>query len=191
MGWNLTARALVLAVSLSLCAVAGVTPAGAHDAASAAVSKGGYKLGPGDRLRVVVFDEDALTGEFAVSSAGVVSLPLIGDVSAAGLTIGEFQEAVKADLRHGYLTDPRVSVEVLNYRPFYILGEVNKPGEYSYSDGLTTAKAVAVAGGFTYRANMRRVYVRHAGEQAESAQPLSDTTTIQPGDTLRVPQRFF
>jgi polysaccharide export outer membrane protein len=183
--------ALVLATALSL-GVVGHAAARDSKTAAEAPSPGSaaYRLGPGDRLRIVVFDEDALTGEFVVSNEGVVALPLLGDMKAGGLTVPELQEAVKASLSHGYLTEPRVAIEVLNFRPFYILGEVNKPGEYPYAQGLTPSKAVALAGGFTYRASTGRVYVRHGGENAEHAETLADGV-IQPGDTLRIPQRFF
>jgi polysaccharide export outer membrane protein len=108
-----------------------------------------YHLGAGDKLRVIVFGEDSLSGEFVVSSAGKVELPLIGAVDVSGLTIAQFQAAVEKALRDGYLKDPRVSAEVENYRPFFILGEVQKPGQYPYTASLTVMNAVATAQGFT------------------------------------------
>jgi polysaccharide export outer membrane protein len=150
-----------------------------------------YRLGAGDKIRVIVYGEDALSKEFFVSSAGNVSLPLIGDVSAVGRTVGEFQAAVADKLRDGYLTDPKVSVEVLNYRPFYILGEVNRPGEYPYTSALTVMNAVATAQGFTYRADQKKVFVRRADETKEEAYPLTSTTMVAPGDTIRIGERFF
>lgn len=150
-----------------------------------------YKLGPSDKLRVNVFGEEALTGEFLVGASGKVSLPLIGEVQAQGLTIAQFQEEVAQALRQGYINEPRVSAEVLNYRPFYILGEVNKPGEYPYSTNLTVLNAVATAEGFTYRADTRRVYIKRADGASEQAYPLSSTTQVAPGDTIRIGERFF
>ena len=150
-----------------------------------------YRLGAGDKIRVITFGEDALTGEFYVSGAGKVSLPLVGEVPASGKTIREFQAEVETALKGGYLREPRVSVEVLNYRPFYILGEVNKPGEYPYTNGLTVMNAVATAEGFTYRANRKRVFIKRVDTEDEQEFPLNSTTPVAPGDTIRVVERFF
>lgn len=149
-----------------------------------------YQLGSGDRLRVIVFGEPDLSGEFDVGGSGVVALPLIGQVRANGLTLSNFEDAVEAKLRDGYLTSPRVSVEVLNYRPFYIYGEVSEPGQYPYTSGMTVLNAVAVAGGYTYRANQGKVYITR-GEGDEVEYPASQAVRVLPGDVLRVPERFF
>ncbi|HVI33724.1 polysaccharide biosynthesis/export family protein [Phenylobacterium sp.] len=150
-----------------------------------------YRLGSADKIRVITYGEESLTGEFTVGGSGKVSLPLIGEVDAVGLTAREFQERVETALKHGYLKDPRVSVEVLNYRPFYILGEVNKPGEYPYTNGLTVLNAVATAEGFTYRANKGKVFIKRADGEKEEAYPLTSTTKVAPGDTIRIGERFF
>ncbi|MDX5330581.1 MAG: polysaccharide export protein [Caulobacteraceae bacterium] len=150
-----------------------------------------YRMGPGDKVRVITFGEESLTGEFFVGGSGNISLPLIGEVRAQGLTIPEFQRAIEASLQEGYLRDPRVSVEVLNYRPFYILGEVENPGEYPYTNGLSVLNAVATAGGFTYRANNRRVFIKRADDDEEREFPLTPMTPVAPGDTIRIKERFF
>ncbi|WP_370627323.1 polysaccharide biosynthesis/export family protein [Brevundimonas sp. PAMC22021] len=150
-----------------------------------------YRLGPGDRVRVTVFGEEALGGTFVVDGAGAASLPLIGEVRAGGLTVAQFRDGVAAALRDGYLHEPRVSAEVVNHRPFYILGEVNRPGEYPYAAGLTVMSAAATAGGFTYRANTRRVFIKRVDENAEQAYPLTSSTPVAPGDTLRIGERYF
>lgn len=150
-----------------------------------------YRLGAGDKVRVIVFGEEALTGEFFVSGSGKVSFPLIGEIPASGSTIQEFQGAIAAKLSDGYLKEPRVSAEVLNYRPFYILGEVNKPGEYPYTNSLTVMNAVATAQGFTYRADTKKVYVKRATDASEQSYPLTSTTPVAPGDTIRIGERFF
>ena len=150
-----------------------------------------YRLGAGDEVRITVYGEEALSGEFVVDGAGALSLPLIGEVHAEGLTLREFRSEVERELSDGYLNDPRVSAEVLNYRPFYILGEVEESGEYPYTDGLTVMNAVATAGGFTYRANTRMVYIKRAGSDDEQAYPLTATTRVQPGDTIRIAKRYF
>ena len=150
-----------------------------------------YVLGSADKIRITVFGEPSLTGEYFVSSSGKVSLPLAGDVQAAGLTLRDFHDHVVKALLDGYLKDPKVSLEVLTFRPFYILGEVTKPGQYPYTSGLTVFNAVATAGGFTYRANPRTVLIKRASEPAEHEVPLTAETTIAPGDTIRIPERFF
>lgn len=149
-----------------------------------------YVLGPSDKLRVIVFGETNLSNEFVISPAGILSMPLIGGVPADGVTVAGLEEAIAAKLRAGYLNDPRVSVEVLTYRPFYILGEVSNPGEYAYSPGLTVGRAVATARGYTYRANKSRVYIKRAGDAQEFSYP-AETTVIRPGDVIRIPERLF
>lgn len=150
-----------------------------------------YRLGSGDKIRVITFGEESLTGEFSIGGSGMVSLPLIGEVKAAGLSVSEFQGQVEAKLKEGYLQEPRVSIEVLNYRPFYILGEVEKPGTYPYTNGLTVVNAVATAEGFTYRANTKRVFIKRVDGGAEQEFPLTSQTLVAPGDTIRIGERFF
>lgn len=177
---------------LMVTSVAATANAQATGAAPAtAFDPNDYVLGSGDKLRLIVFGEDTLGGEFVVSSTGKVSLPLIGDIQAAGKTVRDFQDTVRAALANGYLRDPRVSAEVLNYRPFYILGEVNKPGDYPYINGLSVMNAIATAGGFTYRANTKKVFIRRAGDTKEDVHVLDGDLKIQPGDTVRVVERFF
>jgi polysaccharide export outer membrane protein len=149
-----------------------------------------YRLGPGDQLRITVFNEADLTGLFVVGSQGSIAYPLVGEVRAAGLTIPEFSESLRQALL-AYIRQPSVSVEVANYRPFFILGEVQRPGTYPYSANLTVLNAVATAGGFTYRANRGRVFIRHANEQEERSYPLTIATPVLPGDTVRIGERLF
>ena len=176
-----------LALLLFACAA----PARARTPAPPVSAAEGYRLGAGDKVRVTTFGEPSLTGEFEVSATGGVAFPLIGEVKALGLTPSQLESALSASLRDGYLKDPKVSVQVLTYRPFYILGEVQKPGEYPYSAGLTVMNAVATANGFTYRANTRRVRIRHLGDGAESDEPLTVATPVAPGDTIRIRERYF
>lgn len=150
-----------------------------------------YKLGAGDQVRIIVFGEENLSGEFLIDSSGYISMPLIGEIEAGQKSIREFQRSIEAKLLDGYLNDPRVSAEVLNFRPYYILGEVTTSGEYPFSGGLTVLNAVATAGGFTYRANKKVVYIKRAGEQDEIQYPLTVSTAVQPGDTIRVAERLF
>jgi polysaccharide export outer membrane protein len=141
-------------------------------------------------VRVTVFDEPTLTGPFVVGAQGTIAYPLVGSIRAAGLTLPEFTQALQRALAQ-YVRNPNVSVEVSNYRPFFILGEVVRPGTYPYSANLTVMNAVATAGGFTYRANRRRVFIRHAGGALELAYDLTPSMPVMPGDTIRIGERLF
>lgn len=149
-----------------------------------------YRLGSGDRVRVTVFGEDALSGEFLIDSTGL-AMPLIGKIPAVGLTPAEFETMLEEQLSDGYLVNPRVAAEVLNFRPFYILGEVNSPGEYPYTSGLTITNAVATAQGFTHRANKRTALVKGAEDNAVYRVELTPNTLVAPGDTITIIERFF
>lgn len=151
-----------------------------------------FRLGAGDRIRVTVFGHEDLSGEFEVDGTGRVSLPLIRSVPAGGLTLAELEQAITERLTPDFLKDPRVSIDVLNYRPFYIIGEVNEPGSYPYVNGMTVWNAVAMAGGFSYRAKKSEVEIKRGGDTAQTAwQDASPDTVVFPGDVIRVPERFF
>jgi polysaccharide export outer membrane protein len=151
-----------------------------------------YRLGPGDTLRIITYGEDPLTGEFRVSDQGTIAVPLAGTVKAAGRTPHELEDAVAAALKKGQmLRKASVSVEVAIYRPIYVLGEVNKPGQYPYQPGMTVVSAAAVAGGFTYRAvedyaSVVRVLDGDSVESKASRQAL-----VQPGDVITVFERRY
>src|SRR5215467_12162984 len=150
-----------------------------------------YKLGPGDRVHVTVYDETDLSGDFQVDSLGYVRLPLIGQVKAAGRSALQLEGAVSDALLDGYLKNPRVAVEVTAYRPFYILGQVNKPGQYAYVSNMSALDAVALAGGFTDHAVESSLYIRHENQTRETLVPANETVKIQPGDVVRVDQTAF
>ena len=193
----------VTAGCLAACASAPTVPVGSEAPIAPGVSAGAsvevagarqvgdYRLGVADKIRMIVFNEPTLTGEYIVNSNGAVAVPLIGEVNAIGRTTSDLQTEIETRFRGGYLRDPHVSVEVLTFRPFYILGEVGKPGEYPYSSGLTVLNAVATAQGFTYRANSHYVFIRSAGETRETRFNLTSTTPVQPGDTIRIGERYF
>jgi protein involved in polysaccharide export with SLBB domain len=187
---SLAVFALCLVFAAGLIGVSAASRAEAQQP-QAHNDSGVYRLGPGDKVRVTTFGETSLTGDFTVGPAGRVSLPLVGDIAATGLTSSEFQAAVETALRSGFLRDPKVSVEVITYRPFYILGEVQRPGEYPYTSALTVQRAVATANGFTYRANTKKVYIKHANSDEEKSYPLTASTPVSPGDTIRIVERFF
>jgi polysaccharide export outer membrane protein len=146
-----------------------------------------YRLGAGDKLHVQVLGAEDLTGDYSVGDNGTVSSPLIGDVKAAGLTRSQLEREMERKLAQGYLKNPKVSVTILAYRPFYIFGEVTKPGEYPYATGMRVMSAVATAGGYTYRANENYVVVTRDGQEHKAA----PNTPIQPDDVIRVPERYF
>ncbi len=151
-----------------------------------------YRLGAGDRIRVTVFGHEDLSGEFELDGTGRVSLPLIRTVEAKGLTLSELEQAITNRLQPDFLKDPSVSVDVLNYRPFYIIGEVNEPGSYPYVNGMTVWNAVAMAGGFSYRAKKSEVEIKRGGDTAQTDwQEANPDTIVFPGDVIRVPERFF
>ena len=193
------ARLLAWLVVAMLGGTAWTTPVWSQPAGSSTVASTGsggasadlYTLAPGDRLRITVFGEATLSGDFGVSDSGEVDLPLIGKVRAAGLTLSELQAAVTRSFANGYVNDPKVTVEATSYRPFYILGEVNKPGEYPYSVGMTVLNAVAIADGFTYRANEKIVLLKHAGRDDAQKVTLGAATPVLPGDTITIRERYF
>jgi len=150
-----------------------------------------YRLDTGDVLRVIVFGEEDLSGEFQIDGEGNVALPLIGQVLAGGRTVPEFQDAIAVSLRDGYLNDPKVSVEVLNFRPYYILGEVNAGGEFPFQTGMTVLNAVAIAGGFTYRANKDRIAIVHKGSSVPVSYRLNSELRVLPGDIITIEERIF
>jgi polysaccharide export outer membrane protein len=154
---------------------------------------GAFTLGPGDKIRVTVFGEQAVNGEYMVGPDGAISFPLIGAVNARGRTVGDLRDAITAKLAAGYILDPKVSIDVLNFRPFYILGEVNRPGQYPYADGLSVAQAVATAGGYTYRARTTKIFIRRAEQAVEEEVSLKGgrQVWVMPGDTVRVGERYF
>ena len=151
-----------------------------------------YRLGSGDKVKLTVYGENDLGGEYLVDGGGQVQLPLLGQVPAVGMTVHDFEASIGSKfVSEGYLKDPRVSVEVLNYRPFYIIGEVKNPGQYPYVNGMNALNAVALAGGYTYRADEKDVYIRKNGSSKEVEVPADQTTRVNPGDIIRIDERIF
>lgn len=150
-----------------------------------------YVLGPSDRVRVRVYGEGDITGDYEVDTNGYISVPLAGRVKASGLTTRQLERSVATALQRGLLRDPRVNIEIAIYRPFFILGEVKKAGEYPYKSGLTVLDAVASAGGYTYRANEGKVVIRRAGSGVEETHSLDVPVPVFPGDNIRIPERYF
>jgi polysaccharide export outer membrane protein len=200
------------AVALAVCAVVGLTGCstgsqsvgslgsdlpGAPDSVAsiqpdaAASPPNLMRLQAGDTLRVTVFGEEKLSGEFQVDPSGYVSLPLAGTVLAAGLTKIEMERSLTQKFKSKYLRDPKVTVDVASFRPIYVLGEVQKPGEYQYRSGLNVVSALAVAGGVTYRASKSHVLIQRSGEKELKEHDLDPAIPVMPGDVVRVPERYF
>ena len=183
---------LSLALLGSACATASPQASPAEGGA-AVLSTDEYTLAPGDKIHVIVFGEDTLTGDYVITSGGNLSFPLVGNLPARNKTVEDLQTVLTAALANGYLNNPRVNIQVVSFRPFYILGEVNRPGEYPVQTGLTLQQAVAAAGGYTYRANTRRVFLKRANDTQEQLKDLRDPTLviIHAGDTIRIGERHF
>lgn len=151
-----------------------------------------YRLGTGDKVHVTVFNESDLSGDFTIDGQGFVRLPLVGQVQAAGLTSFGLESRIADSLiQGGFLVSPKVSVEIMSYRPFYILGEVAKPGEYPYVNAMAAPNAIALAGGYTDRAVQSSIYIRHQGETKEHEYPADESTRIYPGDVVRVSRSTY
>lgn len=177
---------LALALAIGGCSGYRPTPSAFH-----AVLNQPYRLGAGDRVRVTVFEQDSLTNTYSVNSAGYIAFPLVGSVPARGRSVQELEGALAAKLREGFLRDPDVSVEVDQYRPVFVMGEVGAAGQYSYVPGLTVQKAVAMAGGFTPRANQGTVDITRDINGKVMTGRVVTSDPLMPGDTVYVRERLF
>jgi polysaccharide export outer membrane protein len=184
------AAVLSALVLLSAC---GSIERAVDDSTAALPLSSGYRLAPGDKLKVNVFNEADLSGEYQVSDDGRIAFPLIGEVRASGLTAEEFRQNLIDALRNGFVRNPRVTVEIANYRPINVIGEVRNAGQYAYRPGISLKDAIAMAGGYTYRANTGTAYVTRAtgGESIAIDLKAKDGTSVLPGDNIRVPERYF
>ena len=185
------ALGLCLALMMALGMIAPQNAQAQARSSASAETSGTYTLGPNDRIRLKVYGEADISGEYEIDSNGFASIPLAGRIRAAGLTTGQLERAVAAALAKGIVRDPRVNIEMALYRPYYILGEVKKSGEYPYRLGITILDAVASAGGFTYRANENKVFLRRSGGSVEEVYPLDAPIKVFPGDNIRIPERYF
>ena len=150
-----------------------------------------HRLGIGDKVKVVVFGEQELSGTFEIDSSGRIVMPLAGPVAAKGLDTGSLQAAISRRLAEGYLKNPKVSVEVVSYRPIFVHGEVRNGGEFAFKNGLRVKDAIAVAGGYNYRANQSFVLLTREDDPREVRVDLPTNMLVMPGDNIRVPERFF
>ena len=148
-------------------------------------------LAPGDRIKVALYGDDAMSGEYDVAADGTVSLPLVGITPAVGLTPEGLRQALESKLSVGLYKNPRISVQVVSLLPVYVLGEVRKPGAFPYVPDMTLSKAAALAEGYTYRADMNVVAIRRARTQSEVLVTSDQSIPLAPGDTVRVLERYF
>lgn len=159
--------------------------------AHAQVETTDYYLGPGDKLNVTVFGQADLSGEFEIDSSGFISMPLMGQIEAADRTVRDLQKQLEARLDKEFIVDPRVSIEVRNFRPFFILGQVNKPGSYPYQSGIDIRQAVAIGGGFTRRALTDAVLLIRRTSEGKIRYKATLDVPVLPGDTIEVERRLF
>ena len=179
-------RSLCLCMALGACAPGGNLPPLPDYRAQ------GYRLGGGDQIRIITFGEDQLTGEFRVDDQGRIAVPLLGGVVAAGLTPQQLEASMAQALRkRNLLRDPSVSVEVLAYRPIFVLGEVAKPGQYPYQPGMTVLTAVAIAGGFTYRGVQDYTSVIRTTSGTSIEGKAVPGAFVAPGDVIKIFERRF
>jgi polysaccharide export outer membrane protein len=151
----------------------------------------GYGLDSGDKLRVVVFGQDGLSASYSVDTSGSITMPLIGAVPARGRTPAQLQAAIGAKLRQGYVREPHVAVEIEAYRPFFILGEVTLPGQYPFVANMTVETAVAIAGGYTPRAQKQQIEISRQMNGLTEKRVVSPNYPVRPGDTIKVAERWF
>lgn len=148
-----------------------------------------YRLGAGDHVEIRVYGEDDMTVSTRLGDSGVISYPFLGEVNAKGLTVSELEKLIVKGLNGPYLIDPIVSVNIVEYRPFFLNGEVNKPGAIPYQPGITLRKAIAMAGGFTERANRSNADLLRATETKAHVIALDEQ--VKPGDIITIKQSFF
>jgi len=194
MGRSLLFFALMaVAVQLAGCGTVGdqgvATPADVQATATAATAV--PRIQGGEKIKITVYNEPTLSGDYDIDPNGVVSLPLAGSVQAVGLTQPQLEQELAKRFKTEYLRNPKVTVTILQYRPIYFVGEIGKPGEFPYKPGLNILTAMAMAGGGTYRANRNYVLIQHFGETATKEYPQTAATMILPGDLIRVPERYF
>jgi polysaccharide export outer membrane protein len=180
------ARALLAAVLLCLTAAFSVSAQIANNIPQ-------YQLGSGDRLSIVFFGKHVsdLSGEYEIDGAGLIPMPLVGSIRVQGMTVAEAKSTIKAAYQPDYVLNPRISIQVLNYRPFYIMGQVESPGSYPYVNGISVLEAVVIAGGFTKRAKESEMQIIRGRDASRTKQDATPDTIILPGDVIEVPQRYF
>lgn len=175
----------LLSIILSGCAMAPV------NSTTPVPEANDYVLGVGDTVRINVYGQEEMSQEYKVEPDGVISLPLIGAIGASGYSTREIEDAIVAKLHPDYMVNPRVSVELVSFRSMYVLGEVQQPGQYEYVPNMTVMQAVAMAGGYTYRASENNAEVTRHVKGALNTFTVDDKTMLKPGDTILIKRRWF
>jgi protein involved in polysaccharide export with SLBB domain len=181
----------LLAAALLVSGCAGSVISEAEQQSLAAAAAAPAKLQPGDKIRIYVYGEDKLSGDYQLDQSGQISLPLAGTFEAQGLTQTEIEQALSKKFRSEYLKNPRVTVTIATLAPYYMIGEVSHAGEFPYRSGLNVLTALAIAGGPTYRASRSTVQIQRRGETSMREYPISASVPILPGDVIKVPERYF
>lgn len=150
-----------------------------------------YRLGAGDKIQIRVYGEDDLTLETQISDTGSFIYPFLGEIKVSGLSLSQLETVIRTGLTGDYLVKPDVLVSIVEYRPFFIQGEVNEPGGYAFQPGLTINKAAAVANGFTERASKKKIYIIRGDDPRQDRSKVELTTLVRPGDIITVEQGFF
>lgn len=185
-------RTLIALFSMGLAMTAGCTTANAGLDPIAAPQISPYRLGAGDEVRITVYGFDQMTNSYAVSDTGTISLPLLPPLTVAGQTVADVEQAVGAALKAKELVnDPSVSAQVVKYRPFFILGEVQRPGQYPYVPGMSVLTAVTIAGGYTFRAEKKKAVITRPTGNSIAKGSGEQTTLIAPGDTILIRESWF
>jgi polysaccharide export outer membrane protein len=183
----LSARALALALIVALAGLTACQP----PPPLAPPASPPWMLGAGDHLRIIVFEQNPLSGEFTVDEDGAVSLPLIGRIKIAGMLPADAERVITGQLGQGLVKNPKVNIDVLRYRPVYVYGEVTKPGAYEFAGNLYVPASVTLAGGFTYRAKVDAVTITRFGDPVQQPYSVTGSTLVGPGDVIYVPERWF
>lgn len=182
--------ALLLRLALTFLILTCSGALAAQESSDAAVAgDSAYRLGPTDVIIVTVHNHEDLSGTLQLDGSGLLSMPLIGQFEAAGLTTAELERKITGLLKPDYLVNPRVTVRVQNYRPYYLIGEVSSTGAFNYVQGMSFMQAIAIAGGYSYRAKKGVVFVRRGDSDEEIELDVNDR--VQPGDIIRVAERLF
>jgi polysaccharide export outer membrane protein len=184
---------LAVAAQVSGCTnTANLSPATEADLQSNAMAATAVpRFQGGEKIRITVYNEPSLSGDYDISPNGTISLPLAGTVSAVGMTQPQLEQELAKKFKTEYLRNPKITVTIVQFRPIYLVGEIEKQGEYPYKPGLNVLTAMAMAGGGTYRANRNNVLIQHFGETAMKEYPQTAATMVLPGDLIRVPERYF
>lgn len=177
---------MLLCIALASCA-----PMSVNSSTPVAKDSGEYTLGVGDTVRINVYGQEEMSQEYTVEPDGVISLPLAGTIGAAGYSAREVEQAIVTKLHPDYMINPKVSVEVIGFRSMYVLGEVQQPGKYEYVPNMTVMQAVAIAGGYTYRAAENSAEVTRHVKGALNTFTVDDKTMLKPGDTILIKRRWF